>query len=273
VCVPETFGTVKFDRRGFLKMAAGTAAASALSSTALLTTPARAQMRNIMDLTHVLHARFPSFNPDFFPRFSRRLFVTIEKNGFYGNILTYWEHSGTHIDAPQHFAKGTWSVDQIPASRLIGPAVVIHIHERAVTNNDAQVTPNDLRTWEDRYGRIPEGAIVFMHSGWEGRVNDETSYRNADSTGMMHFPGFHPDAAEMLVKERNIVGIGVDTLSLDYGRSADFKTHVTILSANKWGLENVANLAKIPANGATVFVGAPKVANGSGGPLRALAVW
>lgn len=259
-------------------MTAGTAVAATLGSTALLSAPARAQSRslsysNILDLTHTLHGRFPSFNPSFFPPFSRRPFVTIEKNGFYGNILSYWEHSGTHMDAPGHFVKGTWTVDQIPAARLIAPAVVIHIHERAMNNTDAQVTPDDLRGWEDRYGRIPASAVVFMHSGWESRVNDETSYRNADSGGTMHFPGFHPEAAAMLVKERNINGIGVDTLSLDYGRSADFKTHVTVLGAYKFGLENVANLARIPPSGATVFIGAPKVANGSGGPLRALAIW
>jgi len=89
----------------------------------------------------------------------------------------------------------------------------------------------------------------------------------------MHFPGFHPEAAQMLVRDRNITGIGVDTLSLDYGASTDFKTHVTVLSANKWGLENVANLASIPPKGATLFVGAPRVQDGSGGPTRVIAVW
>lgn len=278
MCVPETFGAVKFDRRNFLKLAAGTVAGAAFGSTALLTAPAKVAAKsisvsNIMDLTHVLHSRFPSFNPEEFPRLTRKPFVTIEKNGFYGNIVSYWEHTGTHMDAPQHFAPGKWFVHQIPASRLIGPAVVIHIHERAVTNNDAQLTPDDLRAYEDKYGRIPDGAVVFMHSGWESRVNDETSFRNPDSTGTMHFPGFHPETAAMLVSDRSIVGIGVDTLSLDYGKSADFKTHVTVLGANKWGLENVASLAKIPPSGATVFVGAPKLANGSGGPLRLIAVW
>jgi len=278
MCVPETFSSVKLGRRGFLKLAAGSVAGAALGSTALLTTPVRAAPRsisftNIMDLTHVLHERFPSFNPEEFPRLSRKPFVTIAKNGFYGNIVSYWEHTGTHMDAPQHFVTGKWFVHQIPVSRLIAPAVVIHIHERAVTNNDAQLTPDDIKAYEDRYGRLPDGAVVFMHSGWESRVNDEYSFRNPDSTGTMHFPGFHPEAAEMLVRDRNIVGIGVDTLSLDYGKSTDFKTHVTVLGANKWGLENVANLAKIPPSGATVFVGAPKLASGSGGPLRVLAVW
>ncbi len=278
MCVPETFDTVKFERRNFLKLATGTVVGAALSSTALFTAPVQAQprsisFRNILDLTHVLHERFPSFNPDEFPRLSRKPFVTIEKNGFYGNIVSYWEHTGTHMDAPQHFAPGKWFVHQIPVNRLIGPAVVMHIHERAVTNNDAQLTLNDVKAWEDKYGRIPDGAAVFMHSGWESRVNDEYSFRNPDSTGTMHFPGFHPEVGEMLVKDRNIVGIGVDTLSLDYGKSTDFKTHVTVLGANKWGLENVANLAKIPPNGATVFVGAPKLSSGSGGPLRVIAVW
>jgi kynurenine formamidase len=278
MCVPQTFEAVRLDRRSFLRMAAGTAVGAALGGTSLLPAPARAQTRslsyaNIMDLTHVLHSRFPSFNPDFFPRLSRRPFVTIEKNGFYGNIVSYWEHTGTHMDAPAHFVTARWFVHEIPASRLIGPAVVIHIHEKATANPDAQVTPDDIRAYEDRYGRIPDGAVVFMHSGWEQWVNDEASYRRADSTGTMHFPGFHPEAAQMLVEERNILGIGVDTLSLDYGRSTDFKTHLTILGANKWGLENVANLARIPPRGATVFVGAPKLANGSGGPLRLIAVW
>lgn len=89
----------------------------------------------------------------------------------------------------------------------------------------------------------------------------------------MHFPGFHPDAVEFLLKERDAVGIGVDTLSLDIGASKDFKTHVTWLPAGRWGLENVANLTKVPPSGAMVFVGVPKVAGGSGGPSRVIAMW
>lgn len=278
MCVPETFEAVRNSRREFLKLAAGAAVGTAMAGAAQLTAPFTAEARsvnvnNVQDLTHVLHPGFPSFNPAFFPKFERKTFVTIKKDGFYGNVLTYWEHSGTHMDAPHHFVTGRWMVHQIPAGRLIAPAVVIHIHERAMSRADSQVTPDDVRAYERGNGRIPRGALVFMHSGWESRVNDENAFRNADAKGVMHFPGFHPEASEMLVKDRDIVGIGVDTLSLDYGASTDFKTHVTILGANKYGLENVANLARIPAKGATVFVGGPRVQDGSGGPTRLIAVW
>lgn len=278
MCVPETFQAVRNSRRGFLKLAAGAAVGTAMAGAAQLTAPFTAQARSvsvnrIQDLTHVLNAGFPSFNPAFFPKFERKTFVTIQKDGFYGSVLTYWEHSGTHMDAPHHFATGRMMVHQIPAGRLIAPAAVIHIHERAASRPDAQVTPDDIRAYERRNGRIPRGAIVFMHSGWESRVNDQNAYRNADAKGVMHFPGFHPEATQLLVQDRDIVGIGVDTLSLDYGASADFKTHVTVLGANKYGLENVANLARIPPRGATVFVGAPRVQDGSGGPTRLIAVW
>src|SRR3990172_6355284 len=277
MCVPGTLEAVQTDRRGFVNGGAGAGGGVAGGSASQLAAPlaaeARVTIRTVQDLTHVLHPGFPSFNPAVFPKMERKVFVNIKKDGFYGNVLTYWEHSGTHMDATHHFVEGRWFVHQILAGRLIGPAVVIHIHERAMSDADAQVTPADIRAYERRHGRIPRGAIVLMHSGWESRVNSTDAYRNADAKGVMHFPGFHPEATELLVKERTINGIGVDTLSLDYGRSADFKTHVSVLGANRWGLENVANLAKIPPRGATLFVGAPKVAEGSGGPTRVIAVW
>jgi kynurenine formamidase len=104
-------------------------------------------------------------------------------------------------------------------------------------------------------------------------VGSSRQFRNPDASGVMHFPGFHPDAAAFLLNERQVVRIGVDTLSLDFGASKDFKVHTTWLPANRWGLENLANLARIPLNGAWVFVGPPKVAGGSGGPCRVFAIW
>ncbi len=104
-------------------------------------------------------------------------------------------------------------------------------------------------------------------------MNDEAAYRNMDAQGVMRFLGFHPDTAEFLLRECNIVGIEVDTLSLDYGASKDFKIHDTLLPANKWGLENVANLGRTPPAGATVFVGTLRIKGASGGPVRLIAVW
>ena len=120
---------------------------------------------------------------------------------------------------------------------------------------------------------LPLGAAVLMWSGWEERASDEAAYRNIDSKGVMHFPGFSREAAEFLVNGRAARGIGVDTLSLDYGPSTDFAAHCAVLSANRWGIENLANLGRLPPRGATLFVGLPRVKGASGGPARILAVW
>lgn len=177
------------------------------------------------------------------------------------------------MDAPIHFGKAAWSADLIPDSALVAPVAVIHVHDRAKADPDAMVTADDLKAWEAKHGKIPKGAAVLMHSGWEARAGDVKAFRNMDGQGVMHFPGFSKEAAEFLLKERDIVGIGVDTLSLDHGASNDFAVHFGLLPANKWGVENLANLARIPEAGATVFVGLPKVKGASGGPARILAVW
>jgi kynurenine formamidase len=227
--------------------------------------------QTVVDLTHTLSAStpiWPGANP-----IQLQTLVTHDKDGYYANQWTVHEHHGTHVDAPLHFGKGTWAADEIPEASLICPAAVIHVEERARTNPETPVTVDDLKAWEAQHGRIPPGAAVLMYSGWEARIGDQTAFRNMDAKQMMHFPGFSPEAAEFLLKEREINGIGVDTLSIDLGSSKDFKVHYTILPANKWGLENLANLGKIPARGATIFVGLPKVRGASGGPARILAMW
>lgn len=280
MCAPQVMQAIgeRLGRREFLGMAvSGAAAVSALVASPSAQAaeakrpPARGRGRNVMGLSHVQSSQFPIW-PGFTP-----IQITNIKNhdrdGFYGNTWTLWEHHGTHVDAPIHFAKGKWSADEIPDATLVAPAVVIHVHARAKTDPDTAVIVDDLEAWEQKHGRIPAGAAVFMHSGWEARANDETAFRNADRQNVMHFPGFSKEAAEFLVKERSIVGIGVDTMSLDLGNSKDFATHVTVLGANKWGIENLANLVKIPESGATVFVGVPRVKGASGGPARVVAVW
>ena len=239
-----------------------------------LTLVARAEAatwQKVLDLSHTLSPTTPIW-PGFTPIQIQTL-ATHDKDGFYANQWTVHEHHGTHLDAPLHFGKGKWAADEIPEASLLCPAVVIHVHERAKTDADTLVTVNDLTAWEGKHGRIPRGAAVFMHSGWEARINDQTAYRNMDDKQVLHFPGFSPEAADFLLRERQINGIGVDTLSLDHGASKDFKVHYAVLPANKWGLENLANLAKLPERGATVFVGLPKVKGASGGPTRVIAVW
>jgi kynurenine formamidase len=279
MCAPQVIRAVgeRLGRRDFLAMAAGAASLAALAAApaagaaAAERAPSRGRGRNVMGLSHVQSGQFPIW-PGFTPIQVTKV-KDHDRDGFYVNTWTTVEHHGTHVDAPIHFVKGRWSADEIPDAALVASVVVIHIHDRAKANSDAVVTPDDLKGWERRHGRIPAGAAVLMHSGWEARANDQAAFRNADAQNVMHFPGFGKEAAEFLVRERDIVGIGVDTLSLDAGISKDFAAHVTVLGANKWGIENLANLAKIPESGATVFVGVPRVRGASGGPARVVAVW
>ena len=148
---------------------------------------------------------------------------------------------------------------------------MIDIAARAAEDADAQVTPDDLNAWIAANGPIPDGACVAMHSGW-GAKTATPDFRNADAEGKMHFPGFHVEAAQMLMDETGAVALAVDSLSLDHGPSADFATHYAWLPTNRYGIENLANLDKVPASGATLIVGAPAHRGGSGGPARIFAM-
>ncbi len=135
------------------------------------------------------------------------------------------------------------------------------------------MTVDDLRAWEKRNGRLPAKCAVFLNSGWDTKAKDAKAFLGQDRSGTLHFPGFSKEACEFLLKEREVAGLAVDTLSLDFGASKDFTVHKLWLGAGKWGLECVANLSELPPSGATVFVGGPKVLGASGGPTRAIAVW
>ncbi len=179
--------------------------------------------------------------------------------------------STTHIDAPLHFFADGAAVDEIPVDSLIAPLCVIDIAARAAESPDAQVTPDDVKAWIGVNGEIPKNACVAMHSGWAAHVNSD-KFRGVDSSGTMHFPGFHVEAVKMLMEETGAMSIGVDTLSLDFGKSAEFKTHYAWLPTGRFGIENLLNLDKVPAQGATLIVGAPKHKGGTGGPSRIFAM-
>jgi kynurenine formamidase len=222
----------------------------------------------VVDLTHTLTPDFPTFGGQ--PQFQFDPLLTLANDGYNIYQWTINEHTGTHMDAPFHFSDQT-TADLIPVSDLIGPLAVVDIRAKAQENPDVQLTVEDLQAWENTYGELPPGAIVAMLSGWDVHVNTD-NFRNADDEGAMHFPGFHIDAINFLLETRNVKGIFVDTLSLDYGLSADFAVHLTWLPANKWGMECVANLGQLPPFGATAIVGGPKIGGASGGPSRVLAL-
>ncbi|GIK74248.1 MAG: cyclase [Chloroflexota bacterium] len=282
MCVPACTKKIASDlgRRTFLRSAAGLAAATALAGCAPITArsgipQAIASTANtthsfsrIFDLTHTLAPNFPTFGGD--PQLELETLVTLANDGY--NMLRWLlvEHTGTHMDAPYHFSDGL-SADQIAVEDLMGPLAVVDIRAKAEENPDAQLTPDDLTAWESEHGPIPDGAIVAMNSGWDAHVATD-KFRNVDDSGVMHFPGFHIEAIEMLLQERNVKGIFVDTLSLDFGPSPDFAVHYRWLPANKWGIENVANLGALPPSGAIAIVGGPTIAGATGGPSRIFAL-
>ncbi len=162
-------------------------------------------------------------------------------------------------------------VDQIPAQRLFGPAVVIDVRAETARDADYQLPASRVEDWEKRHGRIPEGAIVLLRTGWATRWPDAERYRNQDSQGRMHFPGFSSEAAELLI-ERRVSGLGCDTLSVDYGASQKFPVHRLALGAGLYHLENLADLSALPEAGAFLIVAPIKLEGGSGGPARVFAV-
>ncbi len=266
ICVMNSVKERMLSRRGFFKTAAtaGVAAVGAAAST-----PAMARGHDgIKDLTHTLHPDFPTYGGD--PGFAADQVFTFAENGYNLLNLSINEHTGTHIDAPLHFSEDGHSVDELPVEALIAPLCVIDIAARAADDADTTVTPDDLRAWIAANGEIPVGACVAMHSGWAAKVATD-GYRNFDGTAQ-HYPGFHVEAANMLIEETGAASIAVDTLSLDPGNSADFATHYAWLPSNRFGIENVANLDQLPAAGANIFIGAPKFAGGTGGPARIIAM-
>jgi kynurenine formamidase len=279
MCLPGTIETVrarveeeglpKLDRRAALLGAAGAAIAATLPGQAL---GANLPTNRLQDLTHEFREGFPSFlgAPAVI---DRQVTVTIPANGFYGQTWTLWEHSCTHLDVPAHFIQGGRFSPQITLDELIRPLVVIDIKARAAANADAEVLVSDLVDFEHGHGRIRRGAVVAMNSGWAARSGSQAAYRNVGPDGLQHFPGYSKAAVEWLLANREIAAIGVDTLSLDPGRSLTFDSHFTILGANRYGIENLANLDRVPSRGATVIVGLIPWEQGSGGPARVFARW
>jgi kynurenine formamidase len=243
----------------------------------LLAAPAAAiDESKIVDLTY-------SFGPDtvYWPTAKGFQLETVvhgkTAGGFFyaANNFCTAEHGGTHMDAPIHFAEGRAAVDQVPVGAGIGPIVRVDVSAQAAVDADYRLTLGDLQAWEERHGRIPDGAIVVMYSGWGTRWPDRKRYLGTDvagDTANLHFPGFSREAAEFLVRQRRIDAIGVDTPSIDHGPSQDFIVHQIINGADKPGFENLANLDRVPAMGATLIALPMKIAGGSGGPLRAIAL-
>lgn len=196
---------------------------------------------------------------------------------FYSSYsLSTPEHGGTHLDAPIHFSEGKMTSDEIPLENLIGQAVLIDVSSRALENRDYLISADDILNWETENGQIEARTIILFKTGYGQFYPDRESYFGTTKKGdeaipELHFPGISPEAAELLVS-RKAKAVGLDTPSLDYGQSLDFKTHQILMGANIPGFENVANLEAIPSSKSFQVMALPmKIKGGSGGPLRIIA--
>jgi kynurenine formamidase len=226
----------------------------------------------VVDLTHALNADTPTYEPPGKPVYHVKTVATVAKDGYFAREVLLPEHFGTHLDAPAHFVQGMWTVDQIPTDRLIAPLAVIDVSLNAASNPDYQFSVEDISKWERVNGQVPLGSVVLVRTGWDARWSSAKDYRNADAKGVMHFPGISEDAAHFLVEGRKVIGIGIDTLSIDYGPSKDYPVHQYDLRHSVYQLENVANLDRAPASGGLVVVAPMKLDGGSGAPVRILAL-
>ena len=196
--------------------------------------------------------------------------------GYYyaANNFAGAEHGGTHVDAPVHFAQGRWSVEQIPPEQLIGEAAVVDVSAACASQPDYQVSVADLTTWEKTHGSLNE-TILLIRTDYASRWPDAARYlgtaeRGEGAVAKLHFPGIHPDAAKWLVENRRVKAVGIDTASIDYGQSTLYETHRMLYERNIPGLENLTNLNRLPARGATLVALPMKIKGGSGAPLRAI---
>ena len=262
-------------RRGLLKAGFGlgvaaAAAVPAFAASEATAAPVARSFSEVVDLTQPLFEGFPTFSGDKW--FTMEPVVTFAKDRVNLNRWVLMEHTGTHMDAPIHFSADGRTVDLIPINDLVVPLAVVDIAARAAADPDATVTPDDIRAWEAKHGPLPEGCCVVMNSGWHGLL-DSPRFAGRDEAGKNHTPGFHPETAHLLITERAVKGIGVDTLSLDAGiRSGEFPVHYAWLSSGRWGVECLGNLDAVPASGAHLVVGGPKVRGATGGPSRVMAL-
>jgi kynurenine formamidase len=231
----------------------------------------------LVDLTHPLDSAtlyWPT-SPSRF-QLERLAYGSTPGGWFYSaNRFSAPEHGGTHLDAPIHFHEGGVTADRVPLDRLIAPAVVIDVTDRAAADPDYRLTPADVDAFERDHGAIPAGTIVLLRTGWSTRWPDAKAYLGDDRPGdasNLHFPSYGVEAARILVEQRHVAALGADVASIDYGPSTDFMVHRIAAAQGVPGLENLTNLDRLPATGAVVAALPLKIAGGSGGPARVVAL-
>jgi len=202
----------------------------------------------------------------------------VTPQGYYyaANNFATSEHGGTHLDAPVHFARGHWAVDEIPLDRLVGDAVVVDVTGPSATQPDYRVTTGDFTAWEQTNGAIAAGSIVLIRTGYSKLWPDAARYlgtaeRGEAAVAKLHFPGLHQDAARWLAETRRVKALGIDTASIDYGQSTLYESHRILYERDIPAFENLTNLDRLQPRGAFIVALPMKIKGGSGAPLRAIA--
>jgi kynurenine formamidase len=227
----------------------------------------------IVDLSHDLDERSPFWpeGTEPFP-FHAKAVATFDRDGCFARTLQIPEHFGTHMDAPLHFDSKGASLDQIAVEKFVLPAVVVDVTATVASSPDYRVTVADVEQWVNAHGPMPSGCAVLIHTGWASRWPSQERYVSQDAQGVMHFPGLSIEAARYLLDHAHPVSIGIDTPSVDYGQSNDFKVHQLTMAAGLYHLEDLANLDLLPATGACIIALPMKLRGGSGSPTRVLAL-
>ena len=265
---------------GIRKVFLASVCAAAMVATMALSSYAAGSPGKILDMTYAYDENtiyWPNATPfKLTPEFHG---LTDKGYWYAANFYAASEHGGTHADAPLHFAENGRTFDQIPLAEWIGPAVKIDARQPCARDRDYRLSVEDIKKWEKQHGRIPAGAWVIMYTGIGTQFYPDptrvlgTARKGLSAIPELSFPAFSREAAEFLTKERNIRGIAIDTPSIDYGKSQDFRVHRVICGADKLALENIANLDKLPAKGATLYVIPMSIKGATGAPARAFAIF
>ena len=231
----------------------------------------------LVDLSHAY-----SPNTLYWPTSASKFALSRDASGqtpggfFYAaNSLSTPEHGGTHLDAPRHFSESGRTTEQIPLEQLVVSAVVIDVSKEAAADRDYRLTREAVLAFEQANGPIARGSAVLLRTGWSRHWPNAKSYLGDDTPGdasKLSFPSYGVEAARLLVEERSVAALGIDTASIDYGRSTDFQVHRVAAARNVPGFENLTNLDQLPVRGALLIALPMKIEGGSGGPLRAIAL-
>lgn len=223
----------------------------------------------VIDLTQPLTTTMPIWPGD--PEVEIQPWASYDKDGYFINRLTIGEHSGTHWGTPNTFIAGATSAEQVPVEKLVAPAIVIDIQNKAAQDPDYRLSVEDVQAWETINAQVPSGSIVILWTGWQERWRDPTAFINQDEQGVLHWPGFSAEAVEFLVSQRQIAGLGTDTHGADPGNDEVYGASSAIYEADGMILECLGGLDQLPAVGATLVVGGLPIQGGSGSPVRVMA--